>query len=501
MADLVLSELHKAYGGTRALRGASLSAAAGEVHGLVGENGAGKSTLVKILSGAVRPDAGTVTLAGAALRPRSPQEARRAGIGTVFQELSLIPDLSVAANLLYGIEPKVRAGRVATGALNAAARAALERFELPAGDVARPVRELRLAERQVLEIVKTLLHEPRVLVLDEATSALLPEQVAWLFALVRRFAADGGCALFISHRMAEIEQLCDRVTVFRSGEDVGGGRTAELPEEKLVELMLGRTVERIYPAKAEALAEAPVVCELRGVGAPPRLRGVDLTLRRGELVGVGGLDGQGQAELFGALFGTVPATGTVVLDGRELHASSPAQALDAGVALVPEDRAAEGLCLTLGVRDNVSLGNLRRISRLGLVDRGRERSLIGEAVRELQIKVADVRDPVGGLSGGNQQKVLLGRVLARSPRLLLLYDATRGVDVGTKSEIYRLMREQAEAGVGVLFYSSDAAELANLADRVLVLHDGVVRAELTGEITEEEIGAAAGGGRRKEARA
>ncbi len=358
MADLVLSELHKAYGGTRALRGASLRAAAGEVHGLVGENGAGKSTLVKILSGAVRPDAGTVTLAGAELRPRSPQEARRAGIGTVFQELSLIPDLSVAANLLYGIEPRVRAGRVATGALNAAAREALTRFELPVGDVTRPVRELRLAERQVLEIVKTLLREPRVLVLDEATSALLPEQVAWLFALVRRFAADGGCALFISHRMAEIEQLCDRVTVFRAGEDVGAGATAELPEERLVELMLGRTVERIYPAKAPAAEQAPVVCELRGVGAPPRLRGVDLTLRRGELVGVGGLDGQGQAELFGALFGTVPMTGTVVLDGRELRCASPAQALDAGVALVPEDRAAEGLCLTLGVRDNVSLGNL-----------------------------------------------------------------------------------------------------------------------------------------------
>ncbi len=264
----------------------------------------------------------------------------------------------------------MRAGRVATGALDAAAREALARFELPVGDVTRPVRELRLAERQVLEIVKTLLHEPRVLVLDEATSALLPEQVAWLFALVRRFAADGGCALFISHRMAEIEQLCDRVTVFRAGEDVGAGATAELPEEKLVELMLGRTVERIYPPKAPAAAAAPVVCELRGVGAPPRLRGVDLTLRRGELVGVGGLDGQGQAELFGALFGTVPMTGTVVLDGRELRCASPAQALDAGVALVPEDRAAEGLCLTLGVRDNVSLGNLRRISRLGLVDRG-----------------------------------------------------------------------------------------------------------------------------------
>ncbi|MDW5596938.1 sugar ABC transporter ATP-binding protein [Conexibacter stalactiti] len=501
MRDLVLSDVQKSYGGTRALRGASLSARSGEVHGLVGENGAGKSTLVKILSGAVRADGGSVALDGRALRPRSPQEARRAGIGTVFQELSLIPDLSVAANLLYGIEPRVRAGRISTGALHAAARDALARFELPAGDVSRPVRELRLAERQVLEIVKTLLHEPQVLILDEATSALLPEQVAWLFALVRRFAAAGGCALFISHRLAEIESLCDRVTVFRAGADVGGGAIGELPEARLVELMLGRAVERIYPPKAPAARDAEVVCELRSFGAPPRLQPLDLKLRHGELVGVGGLDGQGQAELFGALFGTVPAAGSVLLGARELRCASPAAALDAGIALVPEDRAAEGLCLTLGVRDNISLGSLGGISRLGVVDRARERRLVAGAVGELQIKVADVRDPVGGLSGGNQQKVLLSRVLARSPRLLLLYDATRGVDVGTKTEIYRLMREQAAAGVAVLFYSSDAAELAALADRVLVLHDGVVRAQLSGEISEEEIVAAAVGGRRKEAHA
>jgi ribose transport system ATP-binding protein len=494
IADLVLSDVRKSYGGVHALRGASLDCRFGEIHGLVGENGAGKSTMVKILSGAVRPDAGALTLAGEPVAFGSPADARRHGVGTVFQELSLIPDLSVAANLFYGIEPRVRAGRVSAKALHRAAEEALAAFGAGDYDVRAPVRSLRLAERQVLEIVKTLVRRPRVLLLDEATSALLPAQVEWLFEIVRAFARDGGLAIFISHRLAEIEALCDRVTVFRAGRDVGAGRTADLPEERLVELMLGRTVERIYPDKAAALS-GDVVCRLRGFSAPPQLTSVDLELRRGELVGVGGLDGQGQADLFLGLFGVRRASGTIELDGRSVSPASPAAALDAGIALVPEDRAAEGLCLTLGIRDNLVLSSLRSVSRLGFVSRVRERVLVDRAVLDLQITMREPREPVGALSGGNQQKVLLARVLARKPSLLLLYDATRGVDVGTKAEIYRLMREQAAAGVAVLFYSSDAAELANLADRVLVLHDGRVGAELAGAITEEEIVAAAVGGR------
>ncbi len=495
MNDLVLADVRKSYGGVHALRGASLGCRFGEIHGLVGENGAGKSTMVKILSGAVRPDGGTFTLAGEAVAFASPAEARRRGVGTVFQELSLIPDLSVAANLFYGIEPRVRAGRLSTRALQRAAAETLAGFGVGSYDVRRPVRELRLAERQVLEIVKTLVRRPRVLLLDEATSALLPEQVEWLFRIVREFAADGGVAIFISHRLAEIEELCDRVTVFRAGRTVGAGRTEELPEERLVELMLGRKVERIFPAKPQRDGSGDVVCRLTGFTAPPQLRPIDLTLRRGELVGVGGLDGQGQADLFLGLFGVRPSSGTIELDGRRVRPASASAALAAGIALVPEDRAAEGLCLTLGIGDNLVLSSLPAIARVGLIRRSRERALIDQAVDELQITMRDPREPVGALSGGNQQKVLLARVLARHPALLLLYDATRGVDVGTKAEIYRLMREQAAAGVAVLFYSSDAAELANVADRVLVLHDGRLAAELTGDIAEEDIVAAAVGGR------
>jgi ribose transport system ATP-binding protein len=493
--DLVLTDVRKSYGGVHALRGATLGCRFGEVHGLVGENGAGKSTMVKILSGAVSPDAGELRLGDAPLALGSPAAAREAGIGTVFQELSLIPDLTVAANLFYGMEPSVHGGRIGQRALYRAAEAALAEFAVGHHDVRRPVRELRLAERQVLEIVKTLIRRPRVLLLDEATSALLPEQVEWLFRIVRQFAQAGGVALFISHRLAEIETLCDRVTVFRGGQTVGAGRTQDMPEERLVELMLGRKVERIYPAKPETIAGAEVVCRLEGFAAPPQLVPLDLELRHGELVGVGGLDGQGQAELFLGLFGVHASSGTVALAHRRVHPTSPPAALGAGIALVPEDRAAEGLCLALGIRDNLSLSSLDAISRAGFISRARERELLSAAVQQLQITMRSPLEPVGALSGGNQQKVLLARVLARSPKLLLLYDATRGVDVGTKAEIYRLMREQASAGVAVLFYSSDAAELANLADRVIVLHDGRVAAELTGEIAEEDIVAAAVGGR------
>jgi ribose transport system ATP-binding protein len=277
---------------------------------------------------------------------------------------------------------------------------------------------------------------------------------------------------------------------------------ADMPEDRLVELMLGRRIERVFPqSDPAARVREEIVCELEGFGSPPRLHDVDLTIRRGEILGVGGLAGQGQAELFLALFGARRAHGRVAVGGRRVRFRSPSQALAAGVALVPEDRASEGLCLALSVRDNISLGNLGRVSSASLISARRERQLVRSAVDSLHIAVRHTSQEANSLSGGNQQKVLLGRVLASRPDLLLMYDATRGVDVGTKTEIYELMHEQCAGGVGILFYSTDAAELANLADRVVVLHDGTVRARLAGaDLTEERIVAAAvGGGARDQA--
>ena len=347
---------------------------------------------------------------------------------------------------------------------------------------------------------KALIREPSILILDEPTSALLPEQVQWLFGKVREFAESGGIALFISHRLEEIELLSDRVTVMRGGVDVGSGPISEMSEARLVELMLGRPVERVFPEATTEPRSDEVICDVTHLASPPRLRDVSLAIRRGEIVGVGGLQGQGQLPLFLSLFGVIPSSGKVAVKGREVRLRHPRAALNAGIALVPEDRATEGLCMTLSVRDNISLGSLPAISNAGLVSPSRERALIAGAASQLRIVMKNLRQEVTALSGGNQQKVLLGRVLAQRPSVLLMYDATRGVDVGTKAEIYRLMREQCEAGTAILFYSSDVQELVNLADRVVVLHDGQIRAHLEGaEITESRIIAeSVGGGMRRQ---
>jgi ribose transport system ATP-binding protein len=491
-AELVLNNILKSYSGVRALSGASLACRSGEVHGLIGENGAGKSTLVKVLSGAVNRDAGSITLDGHELHRLDPGSARARGIGTVFQELSLIGDLTVAQNLFYAAEPQVRFGRISRRATRVAANEALERFGVEQ-DVDRLVSELRLAERQILEIIKVLLREPRVLLLDEATSALLPAQVEWLFDVVREFAAQGGIAIFVSHRLAEITALCNRVTVFRNGHDVGGGLIDELPEAKLVELMLGRRMSNLYPPRP-SLAGNTVQCRLRGISAPPTLTNFDLDVRAGEIVGIAGLEGQGQSDLFLSLYGVRRSEGTIELEGNSVRPHSPAHALDAGIGLVPEDRARDGLCLPLSISENMILSSLSDVSRGGFISGSRVRQRVEQGVEALRIKLNSPNQEVSALSGGNQQKVLLSRVLLRHPRLLLMYDATRGVDVGTKSEIYQLIRAQCDQGVCVLWYSSDIAELVNIADRVAVLHDGAVRALLEGDITEAAVVAAVVGG-------
>ena len=497
---LVLSGIKKSFGGVEALRGASLTCERGEIHALIGENGAGKSTLIKVLAGALRADGGEVFLNGEALRVHSPPDAQKAGIATVFQELSLIADLSVAANLFYSMEPRVRAGRIDKRALRRKAASTVQKLGVEGIDVGRNIRELSLAQRQIIEICKALIREPDVLVLDEPTSALLPEQVEWLFAKVREFAGRGGIAVFISHRLEEIENLSHRVTVFRGGIDVGSGAIAEMPESRLVELMLGHRVDRVYPESDEQRSTSEeVVCEVADLSSPPSLRNVSMIIRRGEIVGIGGLQGQGQHALFVALFGARRSSGRVVMNGRDVRLRRPEDALSAGIVLIPEDRATEGLCLSLSIRDNISLGSLKVVSKWGLIQPKWERRLVDEMVDRLQIVLRSTLLEASSLSGGNQQKVLLGRVLAQQPLLLLMYDATRGVDVGTKTEIYRLMRELCAHGVSILFYSTDASELVNLCDRVIVLHDGMIRAHLTGEeITEHRIIAASVGGRREQ---
>jgi ABC-type sugar transport system ATPase subunit len=368
-------------------------------------------------------------------------------------------------------------------------------------DPGRRVRDLRLAERQTLEIMRALMVQPRILILDEPTSALTPDQVWWFFEQVRAFVSEDRLVLFISHRLEEIRTLCDRVTVLRDGANVGGGATSELTERQLVHLVAGEVAERALAEEHERrprLTDSPILAKLERFGSPPELRAVDLEVKSGEIVGIAGLEGQGQLELFLALYGVRHSTGDAYLAGKRLHLRSPAAAIGQGVGLVPHERAL-ALCLSLSIRDNLTLGSLSKISTLGLISRERENQVVRTAMTSLRVRARGSRTTVETLSGGNQQKVLLGRVLSLGPRLLLMYDATRGVDVGTKAEIFHLVREQADAGVGVLFYSTDVTELFSLSDRVVVLHDGTVRAQLSGEdITEEKIIAAVIGGKRDE---
>ena len=488
---IAATRVSKSFGGVRALRDASFAAAAGEVHALVGENGAGKSTLIKLLGGRLPPDSGTIQCDGRAIRLTGPAEAVAHGIGTVFQELTLLPWMTVAENLLIGREPRAF-GFIRRAELAPAADAMLADLGIHHIDPRALAADISLAERQIIEIVRVIVRRPRVLLLDEPTSSLVEREVAWLFARIRELSAAGTAVVFTSHRWKEITSIADRITIFRNGAEVG--TFTGIDESEAITLMTGQQVEALYPPcpalpadarPALALADATV----NGSG------GLGFSLAAGEILGVGGLAGQGHRELFLGLFGAPPLRhGSIRIDGRAVRIASPADAIHArlGLALVPEDRKTEGLLLPLPVRDNLTLPILSRLSRLGVIRGGAEQRLSREMIRRLGIRTPSMAQPVGALSGGNQQKVLVGRWLLADSRILLLYDVTRGVDIATKHEIYELMTRLAGEGKAILFYSSDTEELAHLCHRVLVLRYGRIAAELAPPaLTAEAIVAAA----------
>ncbi len=482
--------LSRSFGGVHAIEEASFAATAGEVHALVGENGAGKSTLIKVLGGRIAPDSGEVRIKGRQVSLRGPQEARALGIGTVFQELMLFPGLTVAENLMLGREPRRRFGPISRRGTERAADALLARMGITHIDPLALVEDISLAQRQVVEIVRALSHEPDILFLDEPTSSLVEREVAWLFERIRALRAAGAAVVFTSHRWHEVTAIADRITVFRNGHDVG--TFTELGEDEAVTLMTGQRLETKFPPRPPAPAE--IVLNVENLSGA-RLRGVSFALRGGEILGVGGLAGQGHRELFFRLFGAErQGGGRIAIGGRAVRIRSPRQAKRRrnGLALVPEDRKTEGLLLGMSVRDNLTLSILDRVARLGMLRALRERRLAQGMVQQLAVRTPGIGAPVGALSGGNQQKVLLGRWLLAEPRILLLYDVTRGVDVATKFEIYQLVTRLAAEGRAILFYSSDAEELAQLCHRVLVLREGRIAAELVPpEISAEQIVAAA----------
>ena len=477
----------KAYGGVVALDDATFRAARGEVHALVGENGAGKSTMIKALAGIIRPDRGHIRIGGDEVRLRSPEDALRRGVATVFQELTLLPRMTVAENLLLGREPRGRGRLIRRRDLPAAAERLLAEHGVGSVDPGELVENLPLAQQQLVEIVGAVMRDPAVLILDEPTSALSRREVEWLFGLVRRLRDGGSCVVFTSHRWSEVTDLADRITVFRNGKEVGTHE--HLAEDEAVKLMSGREVSTAYAA-AEEEPGSDLVLEADELRAPG-LHGVSLSLRSGEVLGIGGLEGQGQRELFHALFGLLPAHGELSVHGKRMRLHSPRDAIGAGIAFIPQDRKAEGLLLAMSIRDNLTLPILRRVAPAGVLRPARERKTAKTMIDRLHIGGRGPAQPVGTLSGGNQQKVLLGRWLLAESRILLLYDVTRGVDVATKQDLYKLILGLAADGHGILFYSTDTEEIAHLCHRVLVLREGAVADELDGPgISSEDIIAA-----------
>jgi ribose transport system ATP-binding protein len=479
----------KRFGGIIALSNANLSARAGEVHALLGENGAGKSTFIQILAGALKPDSGAILLDGAPFRARNPQDAQDLGISAVFQELSLVPDLTVEENIWFRREPLSFAGTVKSQAIR---RATLDLFDFYRFPSLRPDQELRrlaLADRQVVEIAKALARNPKVLILDEATSSLPPREADWLLGLARDFAASGRLVIYISHRLGEVRKIADRITVFRNGATVAAYDTNAVDDDTIISDMLGRRMDRLYPERV-ASATGRIALAMRGLGVDNRLADIDLDLRGGEVLGIAGLQGHGQRELFQALYGIGKSKGSLDLWGKRKTIRNPRQALigSEGLALVPEDRRNHGLLLGKSVRENLTLSVVSRFTRFGLTNAKRERILVDDMIAALHIKAGTPEQQAGTLSGGNQQKLIFGKMLLTQARILLLYDPTRGIDVGTKGEIFQLMRDLAGKGYAILFYSSDLPELVHVADRVAVLRNGRLAAVLEGEeISERQI--------------
>ncbi len=484
--------ISKRYGGVRALENAELTVEAGKVHAILGENGAGKSTLIKVMSGVVAPDAGRMLLDGKPVSFSSPAAANAAGIVCIFQELSLIPDLSVADNIMISRPPR-RFGLIDRAAQRRLAEEALARA---GGSDIHPmelVKDLPLSRRQIVEIAKALARRPRILILDEATSALTASDVETVFGVIKRLRDEGIALLYISHRMHEIAELADDCTVFRNGRNVATYKAGTKSDNEVIEMMIGREYSHVFPPKPATPppSDKPPVLEVKNLSWSPRLNDISFTVRAGEVVGLGGLDGQGQRELLLALFGVLRGvSGEILIDGksRKIAAPSAAKSPDIGMALIPEDRKTEGLMLPMSVKDNLSFASLGRLSRGGVVDRRAEQTAVDAMVKLLAVKSDGTAVPVGSLSGGNQQKVVIAKWLMTEPRIILLNDPTRGIDVGTKQEIYHLLRKLADAGAAIILYSTDYDELIGCCDKVLVLYDGATKRTLTGdEITEHAL--------------
>ena len=482
--------ISKHYGGVTALEKVDFSCHKGSIHAILGENGAGKSTLIKIISGVVQPDEGTMLVKGNPMQYKTPLEANADGVVCIFQELSLLPDLSVADNICI-TDQNNRFGLINHKKQRQRAEELLARVGCEDINPLEWVKNLPLSRRQMVEIAKALGRRPELLILDEATSALTSSDVEKVYEILNQLRDEGLSLLYISHRMHEIEELADTCSVFRNGQHIETFEKGTRDDDQIVQMMIGREMSHVFPAKPKWKNPPEPMLEVNNLSWENRLKDISLTVGKGEIVGLGGLDGQGQRELLLALFGVLRGVeGEIKVAGESMKISSPTMAKSekVGMALIPEDRKTEGLMLPMTIAENVGMAALSKMTKGIIVDPILEKQGVDEMVAKLKIKIGSPKDPVATLSGGNQQKVVIAKWLLTGARIILLNDPTRGIDVGTKQEIYQLLRDLADAGDSILFYTTDYDELIGSCDRVLICYAGSIVRELKGdEITETNI--------------
>ncbi|WP_373504495.1 sugar ABC transporter ATP-binding protein [Aestuariivirga sp.] len=485
---IALRSVSKSFAGIKVVTSVSFDMRPGEVHALMGENGAGKSTLIKIMAGLHQADEGEIVVNGKVVKFASPRDAHAAGIATVHQELLLFPELTVAENIFLGQTPKTSLGTVDWQTMRRRARELLDSLDSGDLDIDQKVANLSVGNRQRIEIARALAQDARVLIMDEPTAALAEADVQRLMSIVRNLCARGVAIVYVSHRMPEIFALAHRVTVLRDGHHVATKPVSEVDESQLVSMMVGRAIDRLYPAKQGT--DGGVLLELRDVSHRSVVRNISFQVKRGEILGLAGLVGSGRTETALTIFGITPATsGEILIDGKAQTITSPEAARDLGIAYVPEDRGSQGLIKAQSIEDNVALANLKRLMRGFLVDAARVTEEAKNAITRFGIRARGPQQLVRQLSGGNQQKVVLGKWLATNPRILIMDEPTRGIDVGAKAEIHLLMRKLAGEGMAILMISSELPEVLGMSDRVLVMNSGRIVGEFDKQhATAEAVG-------------
>ncbi|HVY50146.1 MAG TPA: sugar ABC transporter ATP-binding protein [Devosia sp.] len=478
--------ISKSFAAIEVLRDVDLDLRRGEIHALLGENGAGKSTFAKILAGVHRPSRGTLALNGEPVEIHTPIAAQRLGITLIHQEPISFPDLSVAENLVLG---RTRGSPLAPVPWIEMAREARRLMDLLGVkiDVNRPMRGLSIADQQMVEIARALASDSRLIIMDEPTAPLTPKEVETLFGIARRLRNEGRTIVFISHRLEEVRQLCDRVTIFRDGNKIATDDIANLSDGDIIRLMIGRPLREYMKKQGTTIGE--VALKVEHLSSPGLFSDISFELRKGEIVGLGGLVGAGRTDVARAIFGVAPAqSGTITIDGKAVTIASPSQAIGLGLAYVSEDRAISGIFRTLSVEENITAAVPRQIAPQGVIRRAIARTLASDSVRKLRIRLASLRQPIGELSGGNQQKAILARWLLTDPSVLILDEPTRGIDIGVKAEFYEMIGDLAAGGHAILLISSELPELLALCDRVLVMSEGRLTADIPrAEATQESI--------------